>query len=99
MNTVHENILRYGWDADGLRGACHSESILSRAEDLNPVVLGSESLHAFVGLLTIIQGGGHAMDAKVRVSDELRCGPFSTLDTIMRLDMASDLICKLNDTN
>lgn len=61
------------------------------AENLDRRVTGSaESFQALVGLLTVIEGRGHAMDADKRVGHELKGGPRASLFGVVGLNMAID---------
>ena len=57
----------------------HSLSVLVRPENVDVVVWCAESLHALVALHAVVQGGSHAVNAKVRVFDENGVRPFSCL--------------------
>ena len=68
----------------------HSVRILSGSEDGNLVVWRSECFDPFKRLLPIIQAGCHAVYAEVGVFDKFGLGPFSRLDAVMGLDVATD---------
>ena len=66
----------------------HAGSILRRAEDGDAVIGGPESFNAFVGLLAVVEGGGHAMEAEVGVCDEFGRGPLAGADGVVGFDVA-----------
>lgn len=72
-------------------GVLHAGGVLVRAEDLEAGVAGgAEGLEALVGLLAVVEGGGHAVDADVGVGDELEGGPLARLLGPVGLDVAVD---------
>lgn len=74
-----------------LGAVLHADGIPVGAEDLDRLVTGgAEGLEPLVGLLAVVEGGGHAMDADKRVGDEFERGPFARLVGIVRLDVAID---------
>lgn len=68
----------------------HSLTILVGSEDVDVTVGRAECFQAFVTLLAVVEAWGHAVDAEVRVFDELRGRPFSRLDGVVGFDVASN---------
>ena len=61
--------------------------VLGGAEYGNAVVWCTERFDTFEGLLSIVDSRGHAVKADVRVCNETRRTPFSSLARVMRLDV------------
>ena len=79
MYAFEELLLRYWGYRDELGGVGHAGGILRGAENGDTVVRCAECLYAFIGLLTVIEGGGHPVEAKKGVCDEGWGRPFSGL--------------------
>ena len=82
-----EQVGRYRRDRDNICRMLHPYSIAIRSEDLNIAGRITECLKAFVGLLTIVQSRGHAMDADIGISHELKRRPLASLYRVVRLNM------------
>jgi hypothetical protein len=50
----------------------------------------AEGLEPFVGLLAVVEGRRHAVDAHVGVGDELEGRPFARFDRVVGFDVAVD---------
>jgi len=61
-----------------------------RPEDGDFVIGGSEGFEAFVGLLTVVEGRGHAVETEVGVCDEFWRGPLFSFDAVVGFDVAVD---------
>ena len=68
----------------------HSLCIFVGPENIDLSVWATESLHALITLLTIIETRGHAVNSQKRVLDKYWGGPFSSLLGVRRFDMASN---------
>lgn len=69
----------------------HPGGVAVRSEDLDGGVAGGpEGLEALVGLLPVVEGRGHAVDADVWVCNELEGGPFTCLFGEAGFDVAVD---------
>lgn len=89
-----------GLEEEGLGDAGHgddvgrvleADGVLVRAEDVDGVVAGgAEGLEALVGLLAVVEGRGHAVDAHEGVRDELEGRPLAGRDGVGGLDVAVD---------
>ena len=78
-------------DGDEGCGVLETGSVVLGAEDVDCLVVGgAEGFHALVGLLTIVEAGGHAMDTEERGGDESWFGPLAGLDAVVRFDVAVD---------
>ena len=55
---------------------------------MDGVVGGAESFEALIGLLAVVEAGGHAMDAEEGVGDEFWGGPLSGLLGVVAFDVA-----------
>jgi hypothetical protein len=75
-------------DGDEVRGVLHAEGVFGGAEDLDGVVWGAEGLEALIGLLAVVEAGGHAVDAEEGVGDEFGGGPLSGLLGVVAFDVA-----------
>lgn len=77
---VDEQLDGHGRHGDGVGAVLHASGIAVGTEDLNGGIAGrAEGLEALIGLLAVVEGGGHAMDADVRVGDELEGRPLASL--------------------
>lgn len=76
--------------SDKRSGVGHSGGIFRGTEDGDAVIRGTESFDAFERLLAVVQGGGHAMEAKIRVCDESWRGPLAGVDGVVGFDVAID---------
>lgn len=88
VDGFDEDVLRYLGDGDEVCGVLHAEGVFGRAEDLDGVVGGAEGLQALIGLLAVVEPGGHAVDAEEGVGDEIRGGPLSGLLGVVAFDVA-----------
>lgn len=62
----------------------HANGITVGTENLDRLIArGAKGLEPLVGLLAVIEGRRHAMDANVRVGDELERCPFAGLVRIV----------------
>lgn len=90
MYAFHEGRFGYGWDRDESGRVCHSGSISLGPEDLDLVVRRAEGFQSLISLLAIVESWSHAVNAEERVDDKTWCTPFSSLNGVVRLDMAID---------
>lgn len=93
---------RYRRDCDKGGRVNHSFCVGCCAEDSYLVVRASECFEPFKRLLGIVQGRCQAVDAEVRVLDELGFAPFAGLRVIVGFDMAIDCMdskLRVNVTN
>lgn len=67
---------------------CEPSGVFGRAEDCDGVVGRAERLHAFVGLLTVVETGGHAVDGEVGGGYEGWFCPFAGVDRVVGFDVA-----------
>lgn len=81
---------RYRRDCDKAGRVSHSFCVGRCAEDSYLVFWGSECFDPFKGLLGIVQGRCHTVDAEVGVLDELGFAPFAGLRVVVGFDMAID---------
>lgn len=88
MDGFNEDVLRDLGNGDEVCGVLHAESVFGGAEDLDGVVGGTEGLQALIGLLAVVEAGGHAVDAKEGVGDEFWGGPLSGLLGVVAFDVA-----------
>lgn len=65
-----------------------TEGILLGTEDGYFVIWCAEGFEAFVGLLTVVETWGHAVDFEEGVGDEFWGGPYSCFDAVMGFDVA-----------
>lgn len=73
---VDKGLDGYGGHGDEGGTVLHASGIAIGAEDLNGRVAGSaEGFEALVGLLAVVEGGGHAVDANEGVSHKLQGRP------------------------
>lgn len=87
---VEEQVSRDGRAADEGGRVLHADGVAVGAEDLNVAGGGAECLETLIGLLAVVQGRGHAVDADEGVRDELGSSPFPRLDRVVALDVAID---------
>lgn len=87
LNGVNEQVLGHGRTRDELGGALHAGGIAVGTKDGDLVIGSAEGLQPLVGLLTVIQSRGHAVDADVGVRNKLEGRPFARLDRVVRLDV------------
>jgi hypothetical protein len=66
----------------------HAAGILGRAKDLDCVAWGAEGLEALVGLLAVVEGGSHAVDAQEGVGDEGWGAPLTGFLGVVGFDVA-----------
>ena len=86
-----EHVLGDGGHGGDGGGVLHAGGVAVRAEDLEAGVAGgAEGLEPLVGLLAVVEGRGHAVDADVGVGDELEGGPLACLLGPVGLDVAVD---------
>jgi len=83
VHTFEEMFNRNLGYSDERGGVRHSGGILGWAEDGNAIIGGSESFDAFVGLLAVVKGRSHAMEAEVGVCDEFWRGPLACVDGVV----------------
>lgn len=98
MTALQEQLFG-NWRDGNVRGRMHHASgILAGAEDGETVLRGTEGFNALVGLLAIVQAGGHSVDREVRGADEgWRC-PLGVLDAVVGFDVAIDFPTRSIDT-
>ena len=102
MAAFDEIRFRYRRDCDKGGRVSHSFCVGHCAEDSYLVVRCSECFDAFKGLLGIVQGRCHAVDAEVGVLDELGFAPLAGLRVVVGFDMAIDCMngkLRFNVTN
>lgn len=85
-----EYVLRHRRNRYKGRGVLETGSIAVGTEYGDFVGGGSEGFEAFVGLLTVVEGGGHAVEAEVGVGDELGGRPLSSFGAVMGFYVAVD---------
>jgi len=77
-------------NGDHCGGVCKAGGISIWAEDSDFVIRGAKGFHPFVGLLPVVEGGSHAMEAEERVCYEFGFGPHAGLDAVVGFDVAID---------
>ncbi len=87
MNAIEEDVLRNRRDGDKRSREGQPCGITLWSEDCNVTIWGAESLHPFVGLLTVVEAWCHAMDTEIWVSDVFGGRPYTSLDTVVGLDV------------
>lgn len=91
LDGVEEEGLGDARHGDDVGGVLEAQGVLVRAEDVDCGVTGrAEGLEALVGLLAVVEGRGHAVDAHEGVRDELEGGPLAGRDGVGGLDVAVD---------
>lgn len=91
LASVDEEVDRHRRDGDALAAVLHAGGVAVGAEDLDGGVAGcAEGLEALVDLLTIVEGGRHAVEADEGVGDKLQGRPFAGLLGVVGLDVAID---------
>lgn len=90
LDGVEEQVSRHGRAADERGRVLHAHGVAVGAEDLDVARGGAEGLEALVGLLAVVEGGGHAMDADEGVRHELGSSPLARLYRVVALDVAVD---------
>ncbi len=91
FDGIDEEVGRDGRDRDELGAVLQAHGVAVRAKDRDGrVARQAESLEALVGLLTVVEGRRHAVDAHVGVGNETEWRPFPRLDRVVRLDVAVD---------
>lgn len=80
-------------DGDHCCRVCQPGGIAGWSEDGNFIIGGAEGFHAFVGLLPVVEGGGHAMEAEEGVCYEGGFGPDTSLDAEVGFDVTIDCDC------
>lgn len=90
VNTLEEMFDRKWGYGDERGGVGHAGGILRGAEDGDAVIGGAERLDAFVGLLAVVQGGSHAVEAEAGICDEFWSGPLAGVDGVVGFDVAVD---------
>lgn len=91
LASVDEEVDWYRRDGDALAAVLHAGGVAVGAEDLDGGVAGcAEGLEALVNLLTIVEGGRHAVETDEGVGDELQGRPFAGLLGVVGLDVAID---------
>ena len=74
-------------------GMGHAAGVLIRAEYDNFLVARqAEAFYAFVGLLAVIEGGGHAVDSKEGIGVEDGGAPLFGFEGVVRFDMTSNYL-------
>lgn len=93
---VYEHVDRHRRDRYELGAVLHTNCISVGAKDLDRLIAGgAECFEPLIGLLAVVEGGGHAMDADERVGNEFERRPLASLVRIMGLDVAIDCGRKL----
>ena len=68
---------------------CHSGCVILGSEYRDGVVGGrAEGFHSFVGLLAVVEAGGHAVDGEVGGGYEGWFGPLAGFDAVVGFDVA-----------
>jgi len=76
MHTSPKHLHRHFRDRDKRGRMLHSLSVLLGAKDVDGLVGGvAEGFEAFVALLAVVEGGGHAVEAEEGGGDEGGGGP------------------------
>ena len=75
MNALKEVGRRNRRDGDERSRVGHAGGVLGGAKDGDAVGGSTEGFKALVGLLTVVEGGRHTMEAEEGVGDEGRRGP------------------------
>lgn len=89
LDGGQEQVDGHGRDRDEGRRVLEARGVAVGAEDGDAVVARqAEGFEAFVGLLAVVEGGGHAVQADVGVGDEGRGGPDAGVDGVVRFDVA-----------
>ena len=77
-------------DGDERCGVREAFGVVGGAEDGYGVVWAAEGFHAFIGLLAVVEGGCHAVEAQVGVCYEFRGRPLACFDGVVGFDVAID---------
>lgn len=88
VDGFDEDVLWDLGDGDEVCGVLHAEGVFGGAEDLDGVVGSAEGFEALIGLLAVVEAGGHAVDAEEGVGDEFWGGPLSGLLGVVAFDVA-----------
>jgi len=88
--SFQEYVLGHRWDGYERCGVLETGCVAVGTEYGNFVGGGSECFHAFVGLLAVVEGGGHAVEAEVGVGDEFGGRPLSSFGAVVGFYVAVD---------
>ena len=88
VHTAQEMRFRYRRDGDEGGGVGHTGRVLRGAEYGDAVGRGAEGFDAFIGLLAVVEAGGHAMEAEVWVGHEDWRGPLGGGDRVVGFNVA-----------
>lgn len=66
----------------------HAGCILGGAEDGDAVIGSAERFDTLVGLLAVVEGRGHAMEAEVGICDKFWRRPLAGVDRVVGFDVA-----------
>lgn len=91
LARLHEEVFRHGRHAHDLGRVLHAHGVLVRAEQRNLLVARqAEGLEALVGLLPVVEGRRHAVDADEGVRHILERRPLAGVHRVRRFDVAVD---------
>ena len=76
---------RYGNEGGGVG---HTGRISRGAEDGNAIGRGAEGFNTLIGLLTVIEGRSHTVEAKVWIGDKLWRAPLGSGYRVVGFDVA-----------
>lgn len=90
LDSVEEQAGRHRRAGYELGRVLQPQSIAVGSEHLDLVGRRAEGLQPLVGLLAVVEGRGHAMDADIGVGHELERGPLARRFGVVGLDMSID---------